>query len=306
MNLPGTNLNQLFDMDFTQPVEVWGPAICTGNLVMIFGGTGVGKSRFVNKLLWTITSGGVFLQHECKVPRKGLLIEGELGLAATQRRLNQIRAEAPYSPKGDYLRVFSKDHSGGRLPNLANVEDQKRYNAIIGDADVIVIDNLLSSIFPVDRYDDDVKQWDRIIPWLFSIRDSGRTVILVHHTGKSGLQLGTSIKENWLDTNIQLTIPEITRPIKGTEFELHYRKTRDVKKSDAQPLHIEYVEDHEGISRWLWRPLHESRDDQIRNMKAEGMTRREIAKQLGLSYRAVSFAWKEDDKEDDNERDVRS
>lgn len=295
MNLPGNNVNQLFDMAFDQPEQIWGPAICTYNLVMIFGGTGVGKSRFVNKLLWTITGGGVFLQHRCATPRKGLLIEGELGLAATQRRLHSIKAEAPYSPKGDYLRVFSKDHSGGRLPNLSNPEDQKRYNAIIGDADVIVIDNLLSSIFPIDRHDDDVKQWDRIIPWLFSIRDSGRTVILVHHTGKSGLQLGTSIKENWLDTNIQLVLPEVPRAIRGTEFELHYRKTRDVKKSDAQPLHIEYVEDDDGISRWLWRPLNDSRSEQIRSMKAEGLSRREAAKQLGMSYRAISYAWNDDD-----------
>lgn len=298
MTLPGANVNQLFDMDFDHPEEVWGPAICTHNLVMIFGSTGSGKSRLVNKLLWTITSGGVFLQHECKTPRKGLLIEGELGLAATKKRFSQIKAEAPYSPKGDYLRIFSKDHSGGRLPNLSNPEDQKKYNAIIGDADVIVIDNLLSSIFPIDRHDDDVRQWERIIPWLFSIRDSGRTVILVHHTGKSGTQLGTSIKENWLDTNIQLVVPDISRPVRGTEFELHYRKTRDVKKSDAQPLHIEYLEGDDGVSRWNWSPLHTSREHSVKQLKEEGLSRRDIAKQLGLSYREVNYQWKKVEEEE--------
>lgn len=295
MNLPGANVNELFDMAFVQPEELWGQVICTGNLVMLFGGTGVGKTRVAQKLVWTMATGGKFLQHECKTPRKVLIIEGELGLAATQRRLHEIKREAPYSPKGDYLRIFSKDHSGGRLPNLSSYEDQKRYNAIIGDADVILIDNLLSSIFPIDRHDDDVKQWDRIIPWLFSIRDSGRTVIMVHHTGKSGLQLGTSIKENWLDTNIQLVSPEIPRAIRGTEFELHYRKTRDVKKSDAQPLHVEYIEGDDGVSRWIWRPLNDSRTEQIRNMKAEGLTRREAAKQLGISYRAISYAWDQEE-----------
>lgn len=300
MNLPGNNLNQLFDMSFDQPEEIWGPAICTANLVMIFGGTGAGKTRVVQKLGWTISTTGKFLQHECRKARKVLIIEGELGLAATQRRLLEIKREAPFSPTGDYLRVFSKDHSGGRLPNLSSYEDQKRYNSIIGDADVIIIDNLLSCIFPVDRHDDDVKQWDRIIPWLFSIRDSGRTVILVHHTGKSGLQLGTSIKENWLDTNIQLVVPEIPRAIRGTEFELHYRKTRDVKKSDAQPLHVEYLEGDDGISRWFWRPLNDSQAEQIRAMKAQGMTRRQVAQQLGISYRIVNNSWSDDEEQSED------
>lgn len=286
------NLNQLLDLETVEPVSLWGPAICTHNLCMIFGGTGIGKSHLAWKLLHTISTGGRFLGQDCPRASKVLLVEGELGLSATKKRLKMIQAEAPYSPRGDHFRVLSKDHCGGRLWNLADPIDQEKYNVVIGDAQVVLIDNLLSSVFPIDRFDDDVKQWGRIIPWLFALRDSGKTVILIHHTGKSGTQLGTSVKENWLDTNIELRAPDTQRPVRGTEFELRYRKTRDVKKCDAQPMHVEYLEGEDQISRWTWRPLEDSRNDLVRSLQAEGLTRRDVAKQLGLSFREVNYAWK--------------
>jgi predicted ATP-dependent serine protease len=289
----GTTITKLLDLETSEPEQLWGPAICTHNLVMVFGGTGVGKSYFAWKLLYTLASTGRFLNHDVRRPSKVLLIEGELGLSTTKRRLQRIQAEAPFSPRGDYFRVLSKDHTGGRLWNISDPSDQRKFNSVIADADVILIDNLLSSVFPLNRYDDDVKQWDRIIPWLFSIRDSGRTVIMVHHTGKSGLQLGTSIKENWLDTNIELRRPEADRAVRGTEFELIYRKTRDVKRCDALPLHVEFIEGEDGVSRWSWRALEDSKRELIRSMKSEGLSKREVAKQLGLSYREVNSAWED-------------
>lgn len=285
------NLNQILDTETVEPNQLWGPAICTHNLAMVFAPTGLGKTYAVMKMVWTISTGGKFLNHVSHRPSKVLYIDGELGISTMKKRLKMIQAEAPFSPRGDYFRVLSKDHCGGRLWNVSDPADQKKYNQQIKDAEVIVIDNLLSSIFPIDGRDNDVRQWERIIPWLFALRDTGRTVIMVHHTGKSGLQLGTSIKENWLDTSIELRAPAVMRPVKGTEFELHYRKTRDVKKCDALPLHVEYLEGDDGVSRWSWRPLEETQHRTIQQMKDEGLTRRDVAKQLGLSYREVQYAW---------------
>lgn len=285
------NLNEIMDAETIEPEQLWGPAICTHNLVMVTAPTGLGKTYAVMKMTWTMASGGKFLNNTCFRTSKVLYIDGELGISTMKKRLKMIQAEAPYSPRGDYFRVLSKDHCGGRLWNISDPREQKKYNAQIRDAEVIVIDNLLSSIFPVDSRDNDVRQWERIIPWLFALRDSGRTVIMVHHTGKSGLQLGTSIKENWLDTSIELRPPAVMRPISGTEFELHYKKTRDVKRSEAMPLHVEYIEGEDKVSRWIWRPLEDSRQRLITQLKEEGMTRREVAKQLGISLREVSYAW---------------
>jgi hypothetical protein len=178
--------------------------------------------------------------------------------------------------------------------NLSNPIDQRKYLDIIGDSEVVFIDNILGCVYPTHSRDDDVSQWNRIIPWLHNLRASGKTIILLHHTGKSGQQLGTSIKEAWLDTNIELRIPQPLRLVRGLELELHYRKTRDVLRSDAAPMHVEYVQDTDsGVSRWYWKPLESAQQNTINDLKSKGMGKREVARVLGLSFREVELNWED-------------
>ena len=179
--------------------------------------------------------------------------------------------------------------------NISDPADQKRYNAAIEFSEVIVVDNLLGCMFPINQRDDDVKQWERVMPWLFALRDSGRLVVIVHHTGKNGTQLGTSIKENFVDTSIELRAPGVQRPVRGTEFEWIWKKTRDVKRSDAQNMHVEYTEGDDGISRWMWSPLTDNRTGQVKDLKGQGLTKREVARSLGMTFREVDLAWEQGD-----------
>lgn len=285
------NANQLLDFAGAEPAPIWGPTICSHNLVMVVGPTGIGKTFVMMKLAHTMSAGGKFLAWHVTTPRRVLYIDGELGIVGMKRRFRAVQAEAPYSPRGDNFRVLTKDQTGGRLWNISNPEDQRKYNAEIADADVVIFDNLLSCNFPLDGRDDEVKQWHRIMPWFFALRDTGRTVIVVHHTGKSGDQLGTSVKENWLDTSIELKAPEVYRPIAGTEFTLKFRKTRDVKRCDAPAMQIEYLTDEDGIGRWNWTELENNRRKQVEGLRSEGMSKREVAQALSLTYREVASLW---------------
>lgn len=285
------NCNELLDLDTQDPFPIWGPTICTHNLVMVYGGTGIGKTYVCMKLAHTVAASGVWLQWGVVNPQPILYVDGELGLAAIKRRFKAIQSEAPFSPRGDYFRVLSKDHCGPRLWNISDPAHQKKYNEAIGNSQVVIFDNLLSCVFPMHSRDDDVKQWERILPWFHALRDSGRTVIVVHHTGKSGTQLGTSVKENWLDTIIELRLPDSQRPVRGTEFEWRFKKTRDVKRSDAQNMLVTYAEDDDGVSRWTWLPLTSTQTDVVKDLKAQGKSRREVAKQTGLSFKAINDAW---------------
>jgi len=285
------NANQLLDYQGAEPDPIWGPTICSHNLVMVVAPTGLGKTWFTMKLLHTVASGGKFLAWSVTRPRRGLYVDGELGLMGMKRRFKAVQAEAPYSPKGDYFRVLTKDHCGPRLWNISDPADQKKYNKEIGNADVIVFDNLLSCNFPLDGRDDEVRQWQRILPWFHALRDSGRTVIVVHHTGKSGDQLGTSVKENWLDTSIELKPPDTYRPISGTEFTLKFRKTRDVKRCDAMPMEVQYLTGEDAVGRWSWSPVEDAKTKQVESLRLDGLTKREVARTLGISYLEVSRAW---------------
>jgi hypothetical protein len=258
---------------------------------MIYGWRGVAKTRLAMKLGHTIASTGSFLGWSVQKAKKVCYVDGELGLGAMRRRFKAIQLEAPFSPKGDYFKVLSKDHCGGQLWNLSDPSKHPLYQEAFADRDVIIIDNILSSVFPLFGRDDDVAQWQRIMPFLFNLRDQGKTVILIHHTGKGGTQLGTSVKENWLDTSILLKTPDSPRDVNGCEFEFHFTKTRDVKKCDAPSLYVQLLDDDLGVPRWWWEKLGDARTQQVKNMKELGVSKRDAAKELGISLREVASLW---------------
>lgn len=288
------NINEILTTETEAQVEYWGPILTSRQLMMVYAPTGVGKSFFVWSLLLAIATGSRFLCHNCPQARRVLLAEGEMGLPYTKKRLSKLLPSLPLSPRGENFKVLSKDHTGGQLWNIANPEHQKRYNALLEHVDVFAIDNLLCSAFPMHSRDTEFSMWDRIAPWLFMIRDSGRSVILVHHTNKGGQQqMGASTKMNWLDTAIELRPPETERAVRGTEFELRFAKSRDVKKSDAQPLSVSFLEDDDGANHWTWGPLQQEQTDVVKDLKAKGLSRRDVAKQTGLSFHEISNAWEE-------------
>lgn len=287
------NYNQVLDVETPDRREMWGQVIMEGNLVIVYAPTGVGKTALVMSLVYSMSTGTKFLSYTPSKNYKVLYIEGELGTATVKKRLKMIQAASPFSPRGDYFRVLTKDQTGGTLWNISDPEMQRRYNAQIGDSNVIVIDNLMCAAFLMGKRDDEIAMWNRLAPWLFMLRDSGRTVIMIAHTNKQGVFTGVQNKMNLMDTVIELRPPEVLRAIPGTEFEIHYRKTRDVKRTDAMPMHVEYLEGPDGVSRWSWSPLQDSRTRTVQQMKGEGMTKREVAKQLGLSYREVNYAWED-------------
>jgi hypothetical protein len=290
------NLNQVLDLETIQQKQLWGDALKSSQLMMVYAATGVGKSFFTWALGLSLATGSRFLGTDCPAPLRVLLAEGEMGLAYTKKRLGILVKSLPYSPRGDHFRVLSKDHCGGQLWNISNPEHQRRYNALFADCDVIILDNLLSCAFPMDRRDNEFAMWERIAPWLFMVRDSGRSVILVHHTNKGGQQqMGASTKMNWLDTAIELRAPASASGIDGMEFELRFTKTRDIKRSQAQPLLVTFQDDGLGVSRWGSSPLLEGQEATVRDCRARGMNRREVARATGMSLQAVQRVWEQED-----------
>jgi hypothetical protein len=60
----------------------------------------------------------------------------------------------------------------------------------------------------------------------FAATAPGYRYLLVHHSGKSGEQRGTSRREDVLDTVIGLRRPEHYEPQQGARFEVHVEKSR--------------------------------------------------------------------------------
>jgi putative DNA primase/helicase len=91
---------------------------------------------------------------------------------------------------------------------------------------VVVFDNL--SMLAPGLNENDKKDYDDINQYFLALRSIGISVIVVHHTGKSGDQRGTKSREDNVDTIIYLRYPQNYNQEDGAHFNLSFAKFRGV------------------------------------------------------------------------------
>ena len=90
------------------------------------------------------------------------------------------------------------------------------------EADHIILYNL-STLTRSGRWNE-AESWQTMQSSLVALRWAGKSVILVHHAGKSGQQRGTSKREDVLDTIVEVRRPQDYVASQGVRFELHFQK----------------------------------------------------------------------------------
>ena len=203
------------------------PWLPMAGLAMIHAPRGIGKTHIALGTAWAVATGTGFLRW--KVPEdvgayRVLLLDGEMPGAVLQQRLDRVvKASGHTPPLADYLQIAASDLTRDGLPDLADPAAQERYADIIGDADLIVVDNLTTLCRGLKENEAD--SWTPVQNWLLAQRRQGKSVLVIHHGGKSGAQRGTSRKEDVLDTVIGLRKPPITNPNKALDLKSTSRST---------------------------------------------------------------------------------
>jgi putative DNA primase/helicase len=164
---------------------------------------------------------------------------------------------------------------------LADPNSQGFYDDVIREADVIIVDNL-STICRSLR-ENEADSWGPVQGWCLRQRAAGRSVVLVHHGGKSGGQRGTSRKEDVLDTVIALRRPPDYDAEQGARFEVHYTKARGFLGHDAKAFEA-WLQD----GQWRVAPIKSGDDDAtLMALHDQGLSVRDIAERTGLSKSVV-------------------
>ena len=114
-------------------------------------------------------------------------------------------------PKCGFWEAYGK-HDGGALDPL------------LDGVDLLIIDNISTLCWAGS--DNGAGSWTSMQEWILRLRKQGIAVLLIHHSGKSGEQRGTSRREDVLDTVIGLRRPEDYEPQQGARFEVHVEKSR--------------------------------------------------------------------------------
>lgn len=262
-------------------VEPWA---ISGSLTMAYAPRGEGKSLFCNFLAHSIATGSHFLGKEARTSRV-IYFDGEMGPHQVASRISKAAVNRYPKEMNENLAYFTfADSETGTMPNLADKKDQEIYTQVSANFDVIIIDNLLTCSFPVNARDDDVTTWQRLQPLLIEWRESGKCVILVHHTSKSGQQYGTILKENLMDTIIAIRKCDFV-PSMGNDLnlEIRFEKNRNHFK-DCDKAYLAQL--RFGATGFESNKLNLDfyRKQELKNLERKGLPLKFAAEKLNLSY----------------------
>lgn len=273
-------------VEFPARTRILDPWLSSGDISMVFGPRGSGKTNLLIALALAVASGGTFGPWRATRPHKVVFLDGEMAGGSMQQRLLMHLGET--EPDPGYFRIFSPDllPRGVPLPDLATVEGQAAADEAVADSEVAVIDNL--SCWCRSGVENEAGSWVTVQEWLSTLRRRGTSVVLVHHSGKSGQQRGTSRREDALDVVIELRRPADYDPRQGCKFEVHFSKARHLSGEEARSLSVQMTTSLDGRATWTWSSLEASTFEKVADCAREGLTQGEIAAELGVNKSTVS------------------
>ena len=287
------------DKDYPEMVWMIDNLMARGHLAIIHGSPGHGKSLLTQIMAVCLAAGYDFGHYPITKPQKVMLVDAEMPPVSLQQRFadmmilfdGEIQKEELIKRVNQNLIIISHhDQAEGLTPLNTNDGKEWFYNAIDDiDPDFIILDNLLTLM----QFDDanSSEEWVREVnPLLLKMRQQDRSVWFVHHSGKSGKQLGSMAKEVILDCVIRIELQGIDEDddegILGLDTNLHeskfkwtFEKTRHFYGQHAYPVLWKYSN---GILT-KDKTAKESRVEMVAQMKNEGLSNRQIAKELKVS-----------------------
>ncbi len=213
--------------------------IARGDMAMIFGPPGCGKTWLTIGLSLSVASGRNFVGYGTTKARV-LYIDGEMQVDKMQKRMNIMRRSigASIEEVDKNFAIMSKAYmmitDGPKLNSLTTDEGKLLVEKAAEDRDLIVFDNV-SSLWRMD--DNNEEEWANTNEWLIKLRSSGKSIIIVHHPNKSGeSQRGTSKRSDQMDLILMLRPSEQQVYATETLVEVHFEKARDLEPAQKKPM----------------------------------------------------------------------
>lgn len=289
-NVQPLPLQDFLKREFKPRETLLAPWLQTQSLSMIYGPRGIGKTRFTSSIVFAAASGGSAFGWKAARKIQVTHLDGEMAGADLQDMFAGLYVAAGNAWDGSTLRVVTPDACDG-IPDLATTAGQIAIENVLGDTELLVIDNLSAWVRGTGE-ENSAESWLPMLDWLLRMRSQGRSVLLVHHAGKGGQQRGTSKREDALDTVIALRrCPQHTAE-DGARFEVHFEKARGLHGKAVAPFEAQLTMDARGCPTWATRTIEESHTAQILALEADGLTQADIARELGINRSTVSRALK--------------
>ena len=281
--------HDLLAATFPERETLLAPWLQSQALAMIYAWRGVGKTHVALAIAYAIASGGRCFDWSAPKPWPVLDLDGEMPGAALRDRLMRLVEGADEEPQEGFLRFVTPDlQPDGIMPDLSTREGQSAIDAVLGDAKVIVVDNL--SCLARTGKENEGDSWQPVAEWALRMRATGRSVIFIHHAAKGGQQRGTSKREDLLDVVMLLKRPADYSPTEGARFEVHFEKARSLYGQEVKPIEATLATGSDGRQAWAMREVAEIADAAMIDLAELGMPHAEIARELSVHRSTVMRA----------------
>ncbi len=296
-NLPASaathhSVENFMDLTFPKREMLLAPWLPQPGIAMIFARAGHGKTYLALSIAFAVARGDNLVGWSCERPGRVLYVDGEMPGAYLQARLRQ------YGPAPrDTLHIVCHDTFNlrrQRMPDLGTVEGRRAVDSIITEVqpDLVILDSLSTLVRTGEE--NSPEDWLPVQDWLMDHRWRGRSMLMIHHSGKSGAQRGTSKREDTPETSIKLTKRPRDSDASDDEsiFELEYMKGREVFGAAEEPMVLRLAI-RDGRVTWTHETVRDERKERVRELLDASMKQKDIARELGLSAGRVSQIVKE-------------
>jgi hypothetical protein len=284
-SLVAVDFSDLMQLQIAVREAMLGKWLMQQSLNMLHARRGTGKTHVVLGIAWAVATGGAFLGWKADKARRVLFVDGELPARVLQDRLREIERRTGVKPAPGFLRILTPDLLGRAAPDLASLTDQAELDELAEGADLVILDNL-SALIRSGAAENDAESWVTVSDWALRHRAAGRSIVFVHHSGKSGAQRGTSRREDLLDTVISLRNPQDYDPTEGARFEVVFEKARHLAGADVESF--EATLDDKAPGGWAVESTAANTDAQIVDRLGLGLSLTEIGRELGLHKSNIS------------------
>ena len=285
-HVQAVGIAEFLAMQFPAREQILAPWLPRQGIAMIHAYRGTGKTHCTLGIGYAVASGGTFLKWTAPKPRGVLIIDGEMPAVVLQERLARIVATGSSELQAP-LNLITPDLQKYGMPDIASAEGQEEINAhVTEDIELVIVDNLSTLVRSGKENEGD--SWGPVQAWALALRQRGKAVLLIHHSGKNGAQRGTSRREDVLDSVIALRRSADYQPEDGAAFEVHFEKSRGIYGDDVAPFEARLATNQLGVSEWTTRSLEDSTFDKVVSLLADGLSQKDIAEELGINKSNVS------------------
>ena len=175
------------------------PWLRQGESVLVWAGSGIGKTMLTLTMALAIAGGGEVLGWRNATPRRVLILDGEMHAEDLKDRLAMLMpavAGIDAAAAAGNLALIPRQLQDGRVvfPDIALPEGQEAVLAEIRKhaAELVILDNF-STLAEVSD-ENEASAMSPVLSFLLRLKQEKVAAILVHHSGKSGTTFRGSSK----------------------------------------------------------------------------------------------------------------